>query len=86
MPDTNQTTWEPTPLSECRKCPFCGSGAFLSDNDTREDYPNTWWVECCTCGARGPEQWDNSGPYKTPERTENQCKAEAIASWNRRVA
>ena len=61
-------------------CPFCGGADVgLSDNEDKEWYANTWWVQC-DCGARGPNQFDDR-----PPRTDDECKADAIAAWNQRA-
>lgn len=51
----------------CRlSCPFCGW--ISSDVKSQQHYGENFWVQCCSCGARGPR-----------ERT----KAEAINGWQR---
>jgi len=68
------------------KCPFCGiSDSRISDNDTEELFPDTWWVECNGCHARGPEQFECAGGFDAPKRTADECQEAAVESWNYRA-
>jgi Lar family restriction alleviation protein len=69
-------------------CPFCG-GADVeqSDNEDKDWYPNTFWVQC-GCGARGPDEFNGlfRGGWGAATRTDGECRTAAIAAWNRRAS
>lgn len=69
-------------------CPFCQGSPCLGDNEDKEWNANTWWVVCDGCGARGPEQFDGLRRWDagSPTRSDDECRAAAIAAWNRRTA
>lgn len=46
-------------------CPFCGWR--YSDLKRQQHHGENFWVQCCSCGARGPRSTD---------------KDEAIQLWN----
>jgi hypothetical protein len=72
-----------------KPCPFCGGNTVCkADNEDKEWYANTWWVECCDCGAHGPEQFngEDRSSFGAAKRSAAECKEAAIAAWNRRAS
>ena len=75
------------PQATLAPCPFCGSAASMADNDNKEWYANTWWIECDGCGARGPRQFngDERDMGGKVVRKDDECRVAAVASWNVRA-
>ena len=66
-------------------CPFCGDFPCLADNETKEQYADTWFVICEECGAKGPAEYDGSGDWQPATRTKQECMDAAVRCWNRRT-
>lgn len=80
-----------TDAPELLPCPWCNGSPTLSSNETKKSYPDTWFVICKACNARGPEQYDGT-PLAPPDAivqptvSHADCMRNAIAAWNTRAS
>lgn len=59
-----------------KPCPFCGYGKPIIDDNSTEDFPNDWIIQCDGCGTAFIAS--NDGMPCT--------KSDLIDRWNRRTA
>lgn len=72
----NQTT---------RQCPFCGSAdTHIGNNETKEVYPDRWFVACGQCGAQGPAAHLSDGEPGSMPIVKARLMARAAERWNDR--
>ena len=46
-------------MTDLKPCPACGSDDLWEGGESSSFAPEWNWVECCDCGMRGPEKYQN---------------------------